>query len=512
MNHHQPPYPPPQQPPYSAASYPPPYTFQPPTYPNLQHQHSLPYPTTINPNPNPNPNHGARLMALLTPPPSPIPDTSSMPLPMPLQMQNAGAMMSAGPLRMASSKMPKGRHLTGNNVVYDIDVRMSGEVQPQLEVTPITKYGSDTSLVVGRRIAVSKSYICYGLKPGTIRVLNFHTALRALFKGLAERVTDMAFFAEDVHLLASASMDGRVYVWKIAEGPDEDDKPEIRGDVVIAVEFVGEGEPVRPRVCWHCHKQEVLVVGIGNRILRIDTTKVGRGKVYSAEQPLLCPVDKLIDGIQFVGKHDGEVTDLSMCQWMTTRLASASVDGTWTNPESTQARRTRGRVTGEDEPEMFGEDAIPRSSGALESLEVNVPRQAHPPLPWTNPESTQARRTRGRVTGEDEPEMFGEDAIPRPSGAPRKSKSQRSSASSSATSGSSKNRLTEFFQEQIQLDREAKKESLDRELAARLAVVELQKRNEDLKILTFDTTGMNPEDAARIEALKEKARATYFNF
>ncbi|GJS55063.1 hypothetical protein Tco_0628425 [Tanacetum coccineum] len=131
---------------------------------------------------------------------------------------------------------------------------------------------------------------------------------------------------------------------------------------------------------------------------------------------------------------------------------------------------------------------------------------------WTNPESTQARRTRGRVTGEDEPEMFGEDAIPRPSGAPRKSKSQRSSASSSATSGSSKNRLTEFFQEQIQLDREAKKESLDRELAARLAVVELQKRNEDLKILTFDTTGMNPEDAAKIEALKEKARATYFNF
>ncbi|GJX10722.1 hypothetical protein Tco_0200581 [Tanacetum coccineum] len=77
---------------------------------------------------------------------------------------------------------------------------------------------------------------------------------------------------------------------------------------------------------------------------------------------------------------------------------------------------------------------------------------------------------------------------------------------------STKNRLTEFFQEQIQLDREAKKESLDRELAARLAVVELQKRNEDLKILTFDATGMNPEDATRIEALKEKVRATYFNF
>nr|GEX55856.1 hypothetical protein [Tanacetum cinerariifolium] len=131
---------------------------------------------------------------------------------------------------------------------------------------------------------------------------------------------------------------------------------------------------------------------------------------------------------------------------------------------------------------------------------------------WTNPESTKARRTRGRLTGEDEPKMFGDDAIPRPSGDPRKSKSQRSSASSSATFGSSKNRVTEFFQEQIQSDREEKKESLDRELAARLAVVELQKRNEDLKILTLDTTRMNPDDAAKIEALKKKTRATYFNF
>nr|GEZ04601.1 hypothetical protein [Tanacetum cinerariifolium] len=104
--------------------------------------------------------------------------------------------------------------------------------------------------------------------------------------------------------------------------------------------------------------------------------------------------------------------------------------------------------------------------------------------------------------------MFGEDAIPRPSGAPQKTKSQRFSASSSATSSSSKTRVTELMQEQILIDREAKKESMDRELAARLAVCEIQKRNEDLKILTFDTTEMATEDAAKIEALKEKARAT----
>lgn len=232
------------------------------------------------------------------------------------------------PMRMPSSKLPKGRHLIGDHVVYDIDVRIPGEVQPQLEVTPITKYGSDPGLVVGRQIAVNKTYICYGLKLGAIRVLNINTALRSLLKGLSQRVTDMAFFAEDVHLLASASVDGRVYVWKITEGPDEEDKPQITGKIVIALQIVGEGESVHPRVCWHCHKQEVLVVAIGRSVLRIDTTKVGKGEKFSAEEPLRCHVDKLIDGVQFVGNHDGEVTDLSMCQWMTTRLVSASVDGT----------------------------------------------------------------------------------------------------------------------------------------------------------------------------------------
>lgn len=74
--------------------------------------------------------------------------------------------------------------------------------------------------------------------------------------------------------------------------------------------------------------QEILMVAIGKRILKIDTTKVGKGERFSAEEPLNCPLDKLIDGVQLFGRHDGEITELSMCQWMTTRLASASVDGT----------------------------------------------------------------------------------------------------------------------------------------------------------------------------------------
>ncbi|XP_073128561.1 enhancer of mRNA-decapping protein 4-like [Henckelia pumila] len=330
--------------PQRSMSYPTP-TLQ-PQVPVPSSPHHLNFQAPANPQ-NPN-NHGARLMALLSAPPSTldIPNESTMQMPQTLP-NSAGSDFSmpqfvnnlpSGPglsvshqgpvLRMLSNKLPKGRHLNGDHLAYDIDFRLPGEVQPQLEVTPITKYVSDPGLVVGRQIAVNKTYICYGLKLGAIRVLNINTALRSLLKGLAQRVTDMAFFAEDVHLLASASVDGRVYVWKITEGPDEEDKQQITGRIVTAVQITGEGESVHPRICWHCHKQEVLAVGIGKHILKIDTTKVGKGEKFSADEPLKCTVDKLIDGIQLVGSHDGEVTDLSMCQWMTTRLVSASVDGT----------------------------------------------------------------------------------------------------------------------------------------------------------------------------------------
>jgi len=55
--------------------------------------------------------------------------------------------------------------------------------------------------------------------------------------------------------------------------------------------------------------QEILFVAIGKSVLRIDSTKVGKGANFDAE-PLQCPMDKLIDGIQLVGMHEGEVIDL----------------------------------------------------------------------------------------------------------------------------------------------------------------------------------------------------------
>lgn len=65
--------------------------------------------------------------------------------------------------------------------------------------------------------------------------------------------------SEDAHLLifCSASVDGRVFVWKINEGPDDDDKPQIFGKVVIAIQIVGQEESIHPRVCWHPHKQVI---------------------------------------------------------------------------------------------------------------------------------------------------------------------------------------------------------------------------------------------------------------
>jgi enhancer of mRNA-decapping protein 4 len=57
--------------------------------------------------------------------------------------------------------------------------------------------------------------------------------------------------------LCSVGVDGRVYVWKISEGPDEEEKPQITGKTVVAIQFTGEDGATHPRVCWHCHKQVI---------------------------------------------------------------------------------------------------------------------------------------------------------------------------------------------------------------------------------------------------------------
>ncbi|XP_031098960.1 enhancer of mRNA-decapping protein 4-like isoform X4 [Ipomoea triloba] len=236
----------------------------------------------------------------------------------------------SGSTQLTPATSPKGRYLSGDHILYDIDVRLPGEVPIKANRTGISNHSPFPGLVLGRRLAVAQTHICYPFGPAMslIRVLNVKSFLTSTIQGLDERVTDLAFFAEDVHLLASASVNGRVYIWKITEDENDKHEPEITSQIVIAIQIVGEGESFHPRVCWHCEKQEILIVGIGKRVLKIDTTHIGKGEVFTAKRPLRCPVDCLVEGVQLVGTHDGEVTDLSMSQLKTTTLlVSASVDG-----------------------------------------------------------------------------------------------------------------------------------------------------------------------------------------
>ncbi|KAI3906957.1 hypothetical protein MKW92_008384 [Papaver armeniacum] len=163
---------------------------------------------------------------------------------------------------------------------------------------------------------------------GNIRILNINTASRALFNGHTQRVTDMAFFAEDVNLLATASTDGKVFIWKIKE-TITDEESKLGWRIVTAIQIRSREESVHPRVCWHSHKQNVLFVAIGKRVLKIDIARVAKGQNISVQEPLKCGVKKVQDGVQLVGKHETQVTDLSICQWMSkTRIASASTEGT----------------------------------------------------------------------------------------------------------------------------------------------------------------------------------------
>lgn len=162
-----PPYPPPSS--SSAAGdnffpYPPP----PPPPPPEPHANIYPHPYP----------HGPHRLLPYTPPP-----TTTVVSP------NAGpqilALLNNNKSKHVGSTAPiYGKRVFGDYVAYDVDAVEEGrEPTQQLEVNPITKYGSDPELLIGRQIAVNKHYVCYGLKGGNVRVLNLNTATRSLLRG-----------------------------------------------------------------------------------------------------------------------------------------------------------------------------------------------------------------------------------------------------------------------------------------------------------------------------------------
>ena len=105
---------------------------------------------------------------------------------------------------------------------------------------------------------------------------------------------------------------------------------------------------------------------------------------------------------------------------------------------------------------------------------------------WTNPESTNARRSRFRVIDE-EPEHFGDDALPRPPGLQRIAKSQRSGSNSTASSGSNPMMYQEFMKEQYELDRKAKIQVIEQESEERRQLIQSQRIAEGMKVLQVNT-------------------------
>ncbi|GKC35639.1 hypothetical protein Tco_1048023 [Tanacetum coccineum] len=101
------------------------------------------------------------------------------------------------------------------------------------------------------------------------------------------------------------------------------------------------------------------------------------------------------------------------------------------------------------------EDPIP----TLTSKKMSRGQRKHK---WTNPESTNARRNRFRVTDE-EPEHFGDDALPRPPGLQQIAKVNVKGSNSTASSGSNPMMYQEFMKEQYELDRKAKMEVIAQE-------------------------------------------------
>lgn len=89
---------------------------------------------------------------------------------------------------------------------------------------------------------------------------------------------------------------------------------------------------VNLKVGWRaCSMQDVLEVAIGPYVLSIDVGKVQEAAPpggFLVDQPLQCQVENPVEGVCVVGGHDGTVTDLAVPSFSTSRVASASQDGT----------------------------------------------------------------------------------------------------------------------------------------------------------------------------------------
>ena len=72
------------------------------------------------------------------------------------------------------------------------------------------------------------------------------------------------------------------------------------------------------------------MVAIGKYVLLIDVNKVHAGAPpggFTIEKPVMCHTNNLLEGVCLIGEHDEDVTDLAMPLYISSHIASASLDG-----------------------------------------------------------------------------------------------------------------------------------------------------------------------------------------
>lgn len=182
----------------------------------------------------------------------------------------------------------QGRRIpAGPSYVYDIDVHVPHEAQPQLPVNPVTLISTEYALQHHRLNAVSPAYLCYGLKQGHIRLLSRHSAVRALLKGHTKPLTDLQFAGSAVqsgssdastpasggNLLASGGQDGQLFVWQLWL---DEEAGAIRETQKLQANFVTEaGSAGNVFLSWHTPSQRVLAVGVGSKVLLVSVPSEG---------------------------------------------------------------------------------------------------------------------------------------------------------------------------------------------------------------------------------------------
>lgn len=201
----------------------------------------------------------------------------------------------------------------------------------QVKCTPVVKYDWESKYYIGNLVAVNKQYVVYVLKLQMgygVRVLHRQTSERALLKGFAEMIVDLAFSDYKCNVLACVDRLGNLTIWKLFE---ED------GSVVTKLILSVENDSREPsdyhRVVWGPYLPEDPSSGEpeGNYLgvshdAQVELWDIDEECMEGLANPV--PKEELSNSfIVVAGGHDAAVTDLAVAPDGSV-MATASLDGT----------------------------------------------------------------------------------------------------------------------------------------------------------------------------------------